>query len=155
MRSKLKFSEDISIWLLNFAFNFFLNKNFQPIMHRNGVALYSSQAFHHSPTTSSLWGLLLSICFGTKVSFFSCKQYLATLSSLGCPPYLSSLSFSPKLYIPSAIKLKYTHTIYTRNNMRQKCEGICGLWVLNEILKKTYPENLKKILGAVWELPAK
>ena len=31
----------------------------------------------------------------------------------------------------------------------------CGLWVLNEILKKTYPENLKKIVGAVWELPAK
>ena len=36
-----------------------------------------------------------------------------------------------------------------------KCEGNCGLWVLNEIIKKTYPENLKKILGAVWELPAK
>ena len=28
--------------------------------------------------------------------------------------------------------------------MGQKCEGNCGLWVLNEILKKTYPENLKK-----------
>ena len=28
------------------------------------------------------------------------------------------------------------HTIYTRNNMGQKCEGNCGLWVLNEILKK-------------------
>ena len=39
--------------------------------------------------------------------------------------------------------------------MGQKCEGNCGLWVLNETLKKTYPENLKKILGAVWELPAK
>ena len=25
------------------------------------------------------------------------------------------------------------HTIYTRNNMGQKCEGNCGLWVLNEI----------------------
>ena len=47
------------------------------------------------------------------------------------------------------------HTIYTRNNMSQKCEGNCGLWVLNEIIKKTYPENLKKIMGAVWELPAK
>ena len=47
------------------------------------------------------------------------------------------------------------HTIYTRINMSQKCEGNCGLWVLNEILKKTYPENLKKIVGAVWELPAK
>ena len=39
--------------------------------------------------------------------------------------------------------------------MGQKCEGNCGLWVPNEILKKSYPENLKKIVGAVWELPAK
>ena len=39
--------------------------------------------------------------------------------------------------------------------MGHKCEGNCGLWVLNEILKKTYPENLKKIVGAVWELPTK
>ena len=38
-----------------------------------------------------------------------------------------------------------SHTIYTRNNMGQKCEGNCGLWVLNEILKKTYPGNLKKM----------
>ena len=50
---------------------------------------------------------------------------------------------------------KIDHTTYSRNNMGQKCEGNCGLWVLNEILKKTYPENLKKIVGAVWELPAK
>ena len=51
---------------------------------------------------------------------------------------------------------EYTvHTIYSRNNMGQKCEGNCGLWVLNEILKKTYPESLKKIMGAVWELPDK
>ena len=33
--------------------------------------------------------------------------------------------------------------------MGQKCEGNSGLWVLNETLKKTYPENLKKIVGAV------
>ena len=26
------------------------------------------------------------------------------------------------------------HTTYSRNNMRQKCEGNCGLWVLNEII---------------------
>ena len=39
--------------------------------------------------------------------------------------------------------------------MCQKCEGNYGLWVLNEIIKKAYPENLKKIMGAVWELPAK
>ena len=48
-----------------------------------------------------------------------------------------------------------TPSMYTRNNMGQKYEGNCGLWVLNEIIKKTYPENLKKIVGAVWELPAK
>ena len=35
--------------------------------------------------------------------------------------------------------------------MGQKCEGNCGLWVLNEIIKKKYSENLKKIVGAVWE----
>ena len=39
--------------------------------------------------------------------------------------------------------------------MGPKCEGNCGLRVLNEIFKKTYPENLKKNFGAVWELPAK
>ena len=39
--------------------------------------------------------------------------------------------------------------------MRQKCEGDCGLWVPNEIILKIYAESLKKIVGAVWELPAK
>ena len=43
------------------------------------------------------------------------------------------------------------HTTYSRNNMGQKY----GLWVLNEIIKNTYPENSKKIAGAAWELPAK
>ena len=48
------------------------------------------------------------------------------------------------------------HTAYSRNNMGQKFEGNCGLCVLNEIIKKkTYNESLKKIMGAVWELPAK
>ena len=47
------------------------------------------------------------------------------------------------------------HTIYSRNNMRQKCGGNCGLWILHEMIKNVYPENLKKIVGALWELPAK
>ena len=47
------------------------------------------------------------------------------------------------------------HTAYSRNNMGQKCEGNCGLWVLNEMIKKIYPGNLKKIVGAIWKLPAK
>ena len=45
--------------------------------------------------------------------------------------------------------LQYTmHTIYSRNNIGKKCEGNCGLWVLNEIIKRMSPENLKKIMGA-------
>ena len=56
--------------------------------------------------------------------------------------------------------LNAIHIAYSRNNMGQKCEGNCGLWVpgrwvLNEMIKKLYPENLKKIVGAVWKLPAK
>ena len=39
--------------------------------------------------------------------------------------------------------------------MCQKWEGDCGLWVLNEIIGKMYTESLKKIVEAVWELPAK
>ena len=38
--------------------------------------------------------------------------------------------------------------------MCQKWEGDCGLWVLHEIIIKKYAESLKKIVGAVWELPA-
>ena len=40
--------------------------------------------------------------------------------------------------------------------MGQKCEGNCGgkcgLWVLNEMIKKTYPENLKKFVGGSYLL---
>ena len=39
--------------------------------------------------------------------------------------------------------------------MCQKWEGDFGLWVINEIIKKICTESLKKIVGAVWELPAK
>ena len=46
-------------------------------------------------------------------------------------------------------------TTYSINIRLQKCAGICGLWVLNEIIKKIYPENMKKIVGVVWKLPAK
>ena len=45
--------------------------------------------------------------------------------------------------------------IFCEGHAKSKCEGNCGLWVLNEIIKKIYTESLKKIVGAVWELPAK
>ena len=49
----------------------------------------------------------------------------------------------------------FLHTTYSRSNIGQECEGNCGLWVLNEMSKEIYPENLKKIVGAVWDLHAK
>ena len=39
--------------------------------------------------------------------------------------------------------------------MCQKCGGISGLWVLNKMIKEIYAENMKRIVGAAWELPAK
>ena len=60
-----------------------------------------------------------------------------------------------KCDISSPIRKPATPPKYSRNNMRQKCEGDCGLRVLNEINTKKYLENMKKIVGAVWELPAK
>ena len=47
------------------------------------------------------------------------------------------------------------HTIYHGNNMCQKYGGKSGLWVLLEMIYKAYAEIMKKIVGAVWELPAK
>ena len=41
------------------------------------------------------------------------------------------------------------HTTYSWNIKWQKCAGISGSWVLNEIIQKRYPENMKKIVGAV------
>ena len=37
---------------------------------------------------------------------------------------------------PLIIQLSCRTTTYIRNNMGQKCEGNCGLWVLNEMIKK-------------------
>ena len=65
------------------------------------------------------------------------------------PQSLSSSHDSPEF------QTNLLHTTYSRNNMGQKCEGNCGLSILNEIMKNIYPENLKKILGAVLKLPAK
>ena len=39
--------------------------------------------------------------------------------------------------------------------MCQKCGGKTGLGVLHELTNKAYAENMEKIMGAVWELPAK
>ena len=51
--------------------------------------------------------------------------------------------------ILACINKKAWHTTYSWNIKWQKCPGISGLWVLNEIIQKKYPENMKKIVGAV------
>ena len=90
-----------------------------------------------------LWSLLF--CLVYLVKYCTSRLYLNLYTILVVE---HSIYQQTKLLDP-------VHTIYTRNNMGQKCEGNCGLWVLNEIVKKTYPENLKKIVGAVWKLPAR
>ena len=40
--------------------------------------------------------------------------------------------------------LPTNHTIYSRNDRGQKCEGNCGLCVLNEIIKKKNILKIKK-----------
>ena len=51
----------------------------------------------------------------------------------------------------SAIEYCKVTTLHRRhiiwNNVRQKC----GLWILNEMIKRKYAESMKRILGVVWE----
>ena len=47
------------------------------------------------------------------------------------------------------------HTTYIRNNMCPKCGGKSGLWDNFFRLEENYAENMRKIVGALWELPAK
>ena len=41
----------------------------------------------------------------------------------------------------TGVYAKVVHTTYSRNNMHQKCGGDCGLWIVNEVIKKKYPEK--------------
>ena len=70
-----------------------------------------------------------------------------------CQKYQTKIASALGMY--SVERVIPPHTAYSWNIMCQKWEGDCGLWVSNEIILKKYVENLKKIVGAVWELPAK
>ena len=76
----------------------------------------------------------------------SCKSwYLKKTPPVQCVEYIMALM----------VFLRHAHTPYSWNIMCQKWEGDCGLWDLHEMIRKMYTESLKKIVGAVWELPAK
>ena len=63
------------------------------------------------------------------------------------------------------IKLKYSeksptfltllYTLPTAEILSAKNVQAFLFLVLNEIIQKKYPENMKKIVGAIWKLPAK
>jgi hypothetical protein len=69
------------------------------------------------------------------------------------PTIISFKDRKDKSKVPSEL----LHTTYSRNILCQKFGGICGLWVLNEKIKKCMYilKNMKKIVGAVWKLPDK
>ena len=71
-------------------------------------------------------------CFLDKTYLCTSPKYQVCIK-LGYLSLLIEFFFSSQLDYLSNLT---THTIYTRNNMGHKCEGDCGLWVLNEILKK-------------------
>ena len=58
-------------------------------------------------------------------------------------------------YLGYGIWSSTTHITYSWISMGLKSEGNCGLWVFNKIMIKICTESLKKIVGAVWEIPAK
>ena len=61
-----------------------------------------------------------------------------------------SQSLFSKLYL-----LLLLHITYSWFIMGLKSEGNCGLWIFDKIMIKICTESLKKIVGAVWEIPAK
>ena len=80
-------------------------------------------------------------------------------NKLGCKLHRATLKQSVPgnkiIWGAKCVSHKGIHTTYSWNIKWQKCAGISGLWVLNEIIQQQYPENLKKIVGAVLKLPAK
>ena len=56
--------------------------------------------------------------------------FLLLLPSAYCLPFGNSIFFNLYYLI---------HTTYSRDYMGRKCEGNCGLWVFNEMIKKKYP----------------
>ena len=90
--------------------------------------------------------------------FYSTLASASTISELSNEHYqkrhLCKTRYNGRISV-SILIVFVKHTAYSRNIMDQTCEGNCGLWVLNEMIKKIYPEDMKKIMGAVWKLPAK
>ena len=80
----------------------------------------------------------------------------------GIPWQVNIKSFCGKLKLIFYEDLTFNITLPTSEtlsgkNARAHIWGISGSWVLNKIIqkKKKYLENMKKIVGAIWKLPAK
>ena len=76
----------------------------------------------------------------TNVLFF-----VSNLKRIYCYYHLETLHNILSCKLSHQIEIHYIqvitqHTTYSRNNMGQKCEGNCGLWVLNEMILKKCPK---------------
>ena len=69
------------------------------------------------------------------------------------------ISLAPRMQAPrSTCKVIISHATFATPSIPEiiwvknvRAIVVCGF--LMKFLRKTYPENLKKIVGAVWELP--
>ena len=123
---------------------------------------FKSQNLYHFKTPPPLLSVPL-VARERKVSFSPHKSHLESFffsESVFPSNSIMGLLWCYKIDFPGLVikkvvksmcrflsKAPTTHTIYTRNNMGQKCEGNCGLWVLNEILKKHILKVWKKNHG--------
>ena len=101
-------------------------------LHRNFEKIIKAYVF----LLSSLYFYVNSKVGKHQTGYIMNKMHLCALCK-----YLIPVS---KHRLQNAIYLPHT-AYYIWNIMCQKCEGNCGLWVLNEIFLKKYPENLKNI----------
>ena len=100
-------------------------------------------------TTPTLTFHYIILLFDPYQNFFRSVQnhnHLGSTEGQGTNQVIKYVNIDIYSYLSTYRKfLCHSHTkntTYTRNNMSQKCEGNCGLWVLNEIIKNIYPENL-------------
>ena len=89
-----------------------------------------------TPTTTHCW---------TTQYLYSDTKLLAAWTGLN--RLIGCLGIETCIVCSISAQTRQEHTTYSRTNMGQKYEGNYGVWVLNEIIEKRYPENLKKL----WE----
>ena len=141
----------------------FINPMTQSSLQNKRVTHSSMFAEVHFTNASSLPQIPMQ-CMHCKMLANICMSLLKLIFLWSFQMRVELLSIQIKLITNNAMQVRNSalnsdlitdHTAYSWTIMCQKCEGNCGLCILNKIRKEIYAESLKKIVGAVWELPAK